>query len=111
MNTTRTKSLLLSSRLRRYRTDTATNFTCHLDSTLDLSDVKRIVLKSVNITNAFPNVDEHNNKFYFTVSGAPFVATIPVGNYEAGDFLSKLTVAITSTGATTCTGASYNEYH
>ena len=105
---TRTKSLLLSSRLRRYKTDTPTDFTCHLDNTVDMSDVKRIVLKSVNIMNAFPNVDTHSNKFYFTVGGAPFVATIPVASYDAGSFLSNLTAAITATGATVCTGASYN---
>jgi len=113
MNATRTKTLLLSSRLRQYKTDTPTNFTCHLDNSLDMSDVKRIVLKSVNITNAFGNVDVHNNKFYFTVGGAPFVATIPIGNYDAAGFMRYVADAITSTGATTCTGASYNEtsYH
>ena len=108
MNPTRTKSLLLSSRLRKYKTDTPTNFTCHLDNTVDMSDVKRVVLKSVHIMNAFPNVDVHNNKFYFTVAGAHFVVTIPVGSYNASDFLDNLTYAINSSGPTICTGASYN---
>lgn len=94
--------------MRRYKTDTPTRFTCHLDNTLDLSDVKRIVLKSVNIMNLFPNIGPQNNKFYFTVGGAPYVAEIPVGTYEAASFLTNLVAAITVTGATTCIGASYN---
>jgi hypothetical protein len=108
MNPTRTKTLLLSSRMRRYRTDTSTNFTCHLDNALDLSDVKRIVLKSAHILNLFPNIDVHSNKLYMTVGGVDVVATIPSGTYDADTFLVALQTGINTTAAIVCESATYD---
>jgi hypothetical protein len=108
MNPTRTKTLLLSSRHRQYRTDTATRFTCHLDNTLDLSDVKRIVMKSAHILNMFPNVEDYASSFYFTVGGVDYVAKIPAGTYDASTFLTALKTAINATAAIVCETATYN---
>jgi hypothetical protein len=110
MNPTRTKTLLLSSRHRQYTTDTPTRFTCHLDNTLDLSDVKRVVMKSAHILNMFPNVEHYASRFYFTVGGGVnHVATIPAGTYDADTFLTALKTAINSTtAAIVCESATYD---
>ena len=104
-NITKTRTILLSSDFKRYRSDTPTNFTCHFDRAVDVSEVERIVLKSVRILNLFPNVDDEQSLFYFSVSGVQYTADIPIGNYSATDFLAALQAAITATGATTCTSA------
>jgi hypothetical protein len=109
MNPTRTKTLLLSSRHRQYKTDTPTRFTCHLDNTLDLSDVKRVVMKSAHILNMFPNVEHYASRFYFTVGGVNHVATIPAGTYDADTFLEALKTAINATAAAiVCESTTYD---
>ena len=108
MNPTRTTTLLLSSRLRAHDTDTPTNFTCRLDSVLDMSNVKRIVVKSAHILNMFHNVPDFANKLYMVSAVGYVVATVEPGTYDADQFVLALKDAITATGALTCLDCSYN---
>lgn len=105
MDISREKTLLLSSHYKRYKTDTPCSFSCHLDSTVDIEDVSRVVVKSVHFPNLFGNVGTWNNKLYFSSGGAGvFVAEVPPGQYDVATFLVALQTAITGAGGTTCTG-------
>lgn len=104
MEVSREKTILLSSHYKRYRTDHPCNFSVHLDGSVDVEDVARVVVKSVHFPNLFNNVPVYANNFYFSVAGTPYVATVAAGQYDVATFLTALQAAITATGGTTCTG-------
>ena len=100
---TRSKTIVLSSHHKKRKNDTATSFTCHLDGSLDVNDVSRIVIKSFHCTHLFTNITANNNELHFVVGGITHIATVPVGQYGVTSFIAALTVAINATGATTVT--------
>lgn len=106
----RTKTLLISSKLRSNASESPTKFTVNLDTSVDLHDVRRVVLKSFHCLNLFPNVASYENVLSLTVGGTPYNVTIPAGFYQADLFLNTVKDAITAQTPTTCTDATYDPF-
>ena len=109
MQTSREKTIIMSSHYKKYRNDRPTSFTVHLDNSVDISDVSRSVIKSVHFPNLFPNIDTYNNTLYFNVGASSYTVTLPVGRYSVATLMSTLQGAIDASGATTVTSISHDQ--
>jgi hypothetical protein len=109
MDDVKEKTIILSSKYKSYRKDTPCKFTVHLDNSVDVSDVNRIVVKSVHFPNLFGNIGSWNNTLHFVVGTTAYTVTVPPGQYSVATFLVALQASIDATGATTVTAISHDE--
>lgn len=76
------------------------NFVVNLKETYNTQDIKRILVKEIQVPNVFYNVRDgtngsQNNTLLITEQGfAQVLATVPQGQYTIGTFLTALDVAI-----------------
>jgi hypothetical protein len=82
-------SMIFNSSISNYTSPSGSKFTISLDSPISIPSNARsceICLANSNVWNSSPNIIRgKNDKFYYTVNGAPFDITIPQGLYSLND--------------------------